>query len=62
MRNLREEKGKIYYSICNIYYLLKSLQRMSCAAQVEGMEGGSLYLSAANLPDTVLWNPWQEKV
>lgn len=28
---------------------------------VEGVEGGSLELSSSNLPDTVLWNPWQEK-
>jgi hypothetical protein len=47
---------------CNIFCLTTRLQMMSCAAQVEGVEGGSLHLSAANLPDTVLWNPWQEKV
>ena len=30
--------------------------------EVEGAEGGSLQLTSANLPDTVIWNPWQEKV
>ena len=31
--------------------------------EVVGAEGGgSLQLTSTNLPDTVIWNPWQEKV
>jgi D-hexose-6-phosphate mutarotase len=30
--------------------------------EVRGVVGGTLSLASSNLPDTVLWNPWQEKV